>query len=220
VTLNDPGQPGPDITQRQLLQSIVEVARNVFGAAAASVFLLDREKGNLVFEAVAGEGEDHLVGTGLPSSTGIVGWVAMSCQPMSVDDVSASPLFARTSAEATGYVPKSIMAAPLIADGECIGVLEVLDRGSRDRGELADVDLLGLLATELATAVELLIRLRWVSGHSADDTSTRVELLRRIAQRLPGAPEPIAAAVDQLLTTADQLLAGQVWTAGRAATMT
>lgn len=112
------------------------------------------------------------------------------------------------------------MAAPLIADGECIGVLEVLDRGSRDRGELADVDLLGLLATELSTAVELLIRLRWVSGQPADGASTRVELLRRVAQRLPGAPEPIAAAVDQLLATADQLLAGQGWAADRAPTMT
>jgi len=214
-----PSDP-PDITQRQLLQSIVEVARSVFSAAAASVFLLDRAKGTLVFEAVAGEGEEHLVGTGFPSDTGIAGWVAMSCQPLLVDDVSASPQFARSSAESTGYVPKSIMAAPLITDGECIGVLEVLDRGSRDRGELGDVDLLGLLATELGAAVELLIRLRWVSGHPPDGATSRADLLRRVAQRLPGAPEPIAAAVDQLLATADQLLGDQGWAAGRAPTMT
>jgi GAF domain-containing protein len=225
VGLNDTGQQGLDITQRQLLQSIVEVARTVFSAAAASVFLLDRAEGKLAFEAVAGEGEDHLVGTSFPSHTGIAGWVAMSCQPLLVDDVSASPQFARASAEATGYVPTSIMAAPLIADGECIGVLEVLDRGSRDRGDLADVDLLSLLATELAAAVELLIRLRWISGHPADGAGTRVDLLRRVAQRLPRAPEPIAAAVGQLLATADQLLAdsglgGQGWAAGRTPTMT
>ena len=40
--------------QRRLLQSIVEVARSIFGAAAASVFLLDQDSGELVFEAVAG----------------------------------------------------------------------------------------------------------------------------------------------------------------------
>lgn len=218
---HDPGKPSADITQRQLLQSIVEVARSVFGAAAASVFLLDRAEGKLVFEAVAGEGENHLVGTSFPSDTGIVGWVAMSCQPLLVDDVSASEQFARASAEATGYVPKSIMAAPLIADGECVGVLEVLDRGSRDRGDLADVELLGLLATELAAAIELLLRLRWVSDYQADGADTRVDLLRRVAQRLPAAPEPIAAAVVQLLATADQLLAtaDQGQAAPRAATM-
>lgn len=204
------GRPGPDITQRQLLQSIVEVARIVFSAAAASVFLVDTASGSLVFGAVAGEGEDHLVGTSFQVGTGIVGWVAMSCQPMLVDDVSTSPQFARASAESTGYVPTSIMAAPLIADGECIGVLEVLDRGSRDRGELADVDLLGLLATELSAAVELLNRLRWLSDNQPGADS-RTDLLRRVAQRLPTARGQVAAAVDQLLATADQLLAGQSW---------
>jgi GAF domain-containing protein len=207
VSSSDTGKPGMDIAQRQLFQSIVEVALRVFGAAAASVFVIDRAKGTLVFEAVAGEGEDSLVGTSFPGDTGIAGWVAMSCQPVLVDDVSQSPQFARASAEATGYVPKSIMAAPLIADGECIGVLEVLDRGSRDHGELPDMDLLGLLATELSAAVELLVRLRWASGYPGADS--RVELLSRVAQRLPGAPEGIASAVTQLLATADQLLAGQ-----------
>ena len=57
---------GRDLTQRRLLQSIVEVARAVFGAAAASVFLVDQDSGDLVFEAVCGEGEDHLVGNPLP----------------------------------------------------------------------------------------------------------------------------------------------------------
>jgi GAF domain-containing protein len=170
--------------------------------------VLDRANGTLVFEAVAGEGEDSLVGTSFPADTGIAGWVAMSCQPVLVDDVSQSPQFARASAEATGYVPKSIMAAPLIADGECIGVLEVLDRGSRDHGELPDMDLLGLLATELSAAVELLVRLRWASPSPEGGAGSRAELLSRVAQRLPGAPEAIATAVTQLLATADQLLAG------------
>jgi GAF domain-containing protein len=207
VTSSDMGKPGVDIAQRQLFQSIVEVALRVFGAAAASVFVIDRAQGTLVFEAVAGEGEESLVGTSFPGDTGIAGWVAMSCQPVLVDDVSQSPQFARASAEATGYVPRSIMAAPLIADGECIGVLEVLDRGSRDHGELPDMDLLGLLATELSAAVELLVRLRWSGGCPGGDP--QVELLSRVAQRLPRAPEAIATAVTQLLATADQLLAGQ-----------
>ena len=47
---------------RALLQSIVEVARAIFGAKAASIFLLDEETDELVFEAVAGEGCETLVG--------------------------------------------------------------------------------------------------------------------------------------------------------------
>lgn len=114
---------GRDLSQRRLLQSIVEVARSVFGAAAASVFLVDQDSGDLVFEAVCGEGEEQLVGSRFPGDTGIAGWVASSGQPLLVDDVSQSPQFASGAAESTGYVPRSIMAAPLISHGEC------LDRG-------------------------------------------------------------------------------------------
>ena len=47
---------------RALLQSIVEVARAIFRAKASSIFLLDEESDELVFEAVAGEGSESLIG--------------------------------------------------------------------------------------------------------------------------------------------------------------
>lgn len=201
-----------DVTERSLLQSIVEVARSVFAAAAASVFLLDEETGELVFEAVAGEGEDELVGTSFPSGTGLAGWVAMSGQALLVDDVAKNPQFARDAAESTGYVPRSIIAAPLIRNGDCIGVLEVLDRGSRPRGDLSDVDLIGMLATEVALGLELLVKLRSLTGQpqpAAETANGDLGMLRRIAARLPAATEPVASTVTRLLATADDLLAGQ-----------
>lgn len=213
---NSPGPGSADghahITERSLLQSIVEVARSVFGAAAASVFLYDEESGDLVFEAVAGEGEDQLVGTRFPGNTGLAGWVVTSGQSLLVDDVTQNPQFARDAAESTGYVPNSIMAAPLISNGDCIGVLEVLDRGTRPRGDLSDVDLIGMLATEVALGLELVIRLRALTGEEepgAPGTGGDLGALRRIAERLPAATEPVASTVSRLLATADDLLAGQ-----------
>ena len=44
---------GDEATFRTLLQSIVDVARTIFGAAAASIFLYDEEADELVFEAVS-----------------------------------------------------------------------------------------------------------------------------------------------------------------------
>jgi len=50
------GVLGTEDAYRSLLQATVEVARAIFHAKAASVFLLDQEADELVFEAVAGEG--------------------------------------------------------------------------------------------------------------------------------------------------------------------
>ena len=60
------GVLGSEQAHTALLQSIVEVARAIFGAQAASIFLLDEDADELVFEAVAGEGEGELVGPPLP----------------------------------------------------------------------------------------------------------------------------------------------------------
>jgi GAF domain-containing protein len=200
---------GCQLSRGRLLQAIVEIARCVFGAVAASVFLVDIATGDLVFEAVSGEGEGELVGRRFPAGTGIAGWVATYGQPLLVDETSQSPQFARMAAASTGYVPRSIMAAPLIAAGECLGVVEVLDRDSRPRGELGDVELLGMLATELGTALELLrpdseAASMALDGHT--QASSDALLLQRVAGRLPGAAEPVASTARSLLAMVDDLL--------------
>ncbi|MFE2287127.1 GAF domain-containing protein [Streptomyces sp. NPDC059443] len=157
-----PWSPELMATESQLLQSVVSVARYIYGAAASSVFMVSPDTGELIFAAVAGEGEQGLVGKRFEPGTGIAGWVAASGQPLITDDVGGTDQFARDAAASTGYVPASIMAAPLIADGECIGVIEVLDRHTRDAGapgrELDDIELLGLLATQAALSLALLRR--------------------------------------------------------------
>ena len=90
---------GDEDTYRGLLQSIVDVARAIFGAEAASIFLLDEDNDQLVFEAVSGRGEGELLGARFPSSTGIAGFALVkkpessgprwTSEPV-IDDRSAS----------------------------------------------------------------------------------------------------------------------------------
>lgn len=191
-------------TERQLLQSVVTVARYIYGAAASSVFMVSPDTGELIFAAVAGEGEQGLVGRRFEPGTGIAGWVAASGQPLITDDVGATDRFARDAAASTGYVPASIMAAPLIADGECIGVIEVLDRHAHDANapgrELDDIELLGLLATQAALSLALLRR----SEQAADAAPRMGELLARLSQHaVMDASDPLAVS---LLTLSLDLL--------------
>ena len=196
------GVMGADEAYQALLQATVEVARAIFRAKASSVFLLDEETDELVFEAVAGEGADSLVGKRFPSSTGVAGWVLVTRQPLVVDDLTKDTRFSREAAESTGYVPRGLMAVPLLADRRALGVLEVLDRPEGERFTLREMDLLGLFGNQAAIALELLQRAR--RARAALDGEGE---LARFAARLEQASDETRAAGLELLRSLEKLLA-------------
>jgi GAF domain-containing protein len=186
------------------LQATVETARGIFHAKASSVFLLDEETDELVFEAVAGEGSDTLVGKRFPSSTGVAGWVLVTRQPLVVDDLTKDTRFARDAAESTGYVPRGLMAVPLLNEDSALGVLEVLDRPATVPFTLAEMDLLGLFANQAAIALDLLRRARL--AQAALDGDGELAALARFAARLEDADEEKREAGLTLLRSLEQLL--------------
>ena len=143
---------------RGLLAAIIEVARAIFGATASTILLLDEETNELVFEAIAGYGEEELIGLRFPSDTGIAGWVLSTRTPLILDDVQNDPRFAKDFAAGTGYVPQGLMAVPLLYDERALGVLEVLDRPAQSAFSLQEMELLGLFANQSAIALDLLSR--------------------------------------------------------------
>ena len=136
-----------------LLRTVVEVARAIFGAEAASIMLYDEATDELVFEAVIGAGEQELLGKRIPAETGVAGWVLASQEPLVIEDVEHDPRFARDVAERSGYVPKGLMAAPLLQGESAIGVLSVLDRPRDARFTVAEMDLLALFASQAASSI-------------------------------------------------------------------
>jgi GAF domain-containing protein len=150
----------------ELLQSVVDVARAIFGAQASSVFLLDEEAGELVFQAVSGRGEEFLVGRRFPAGRGIAGWVAVSGEPIVVDDLAGNTAFDRSLAQSTEYVPDAMMAAPLVHGDQVLGVLEVLDPAPQARSSLPELDLLSLFARQAATALRFATERRAAQEHA------------------------------------------------------
>jgi GAF domain-containing protein len=150
--------------QTALLQSVVDVARAIFGAQAASILLHEKGATELTFAAVSGEGSGTLVGRRIPLTTGVAGWVFATRQPLAIEDVSSDPRFAGDVASSTGYVPKGIMAAPLLNEDRALGVISVLDRPRRVEFSLIEMDLLGAFARLAAQALELAATARAASG--------------------------------------------------------
>src|SRR3954451_21563434 len=198
------GVLGAEDGYRSLLRATVEVARAIFKAKAASVFLLDEAADELVFEAVAGEGADSLVGKRFPSDTGVAGWVLVTRQAIVVEDLTADTRFSREAVESTGYVPKGLMAVPLLVEERSLGVLEVLDRPADSAFTLAEMNLLGLFANQAAVALDLLQRGR--RAQAALDGDGELGALARIASTLESADEDRRAAGLKLLAALERLL--------------
>ena len=142
------------VGQLELLRSITSAARELFAAAACSLALLDEAQDTLTFHVASGAGAEAVVGQRVPVDRGIAGWVVSSGQPVAVADVARDPRFAAEVAEATGYVPRSVLAMPLQTERELLGVIELLDQRADAPAGRRDMELLGLFAGQAALAIE------------------------------------------------------------------
>ena len=200
------GRLGDQVGRRELLQAIVDTARAIFQAEAASVLLLDEGSRELVFEAVAGQGAKEPVGRRLPARTGIAGSVLMTGEPIVVEDVSRDTRFAKEAAESTGYVPSALMAAPLLAGDDPLGVLEVLDPRDRSRPALQELELLERFADQAAMSLGMLLSARRVQD-TLTGQQTDMVALARLAVSLNRLEGDRREAATQLLEALTRLLA-------------
>lgn len=178
------------------LGTVVTTTRALFGAGACSCGLVDASGDVVEFVAAAGRGAEAILGTTLPVSRGLAGWVVLSGQPIAATDVTEDARFARDVAEATDYVPAAILAAPIVdANGESVGVIEVLDphRGASETrlGELTSTAAeLAVLAC-IAQGASAIVRLADRGGDAPDG-------LRQLVSDLGGARDTATLAQDVL----------------------
>ena len=142
------------VEHSRLLEMIVETAARVIPSRAASLFLIDEETEELIFEVALGSKADEVRKFRIPLGHGIAGLVAVSGQPMAISDAAKDPRQAADIAESVGYAPESILCVPLYYEEEVTGVLELLDREGAPSYSTADMATLGLFANQAAVAIE------------------------------------------------------------------
>jgi GAF domain-containing protein len=176
---------------RAVLRSIVDATVTLFDAEAASIALYDAASDRLVFEVASGEQGQGVIGLSIAPDQGIAGYVFRTGQALALSDVARDARFGRAVAEQTAYVPRSIVAVPLVSDDRTIGVLEVLDKRSAATFSLRDIELAAVFAGQAATAIG----------------ATRVErdigsLLESSLRALAGADVPEQATLDEIVAAA------------------
>jgi len=201
----------PD-TEDDLLIALVGVAVAALESQAASVALFDRTTERLVFRAAAGPAAGDIVGVSIDPETGLAGYAFTTGQPLAVADVSTDPRFERAVAEASGYVPSSLLAVPIVGPVDTIGVLEALD-GRRGAFSLHDIDTATAIASAVAAAVGrqqlaydatavLAASLRELAGSAADDGSIDA-LVARATADIPSDEDPTWALSDRIARLRD-----------------
>ena len=173
-----------------VLRSVVEAAVALFEAKAASIALYEPARNLLVFRVAAGEQGQGVVGLEIAPDRGLVGYVFSSGQALAIADVQADPRFGRNFAEQTQYVPRSIVAVPLLDERGTLGVLEVLDKRSEASFSLRDIELAGVFARQATVAIR--------ASRVERDAAT---LLRSVIGALTGGEAPDGG-VEALVTAA------------------
>jgi GAF domain-containing protein len=187
-----------------VLRSVVDATVALFQSEAASIALYDPLTDRLVFRVAAGEQGQGVVGLSVPPSQGLVGYVYTTGQALALSDVERDARFGRAFAGQTGYVPRSIVAVPLVDEHGTIGVLEVLDKRNEVAFSLRDIELASVFARQAAIAIS-------ASRVERDVASLLATVLAALAG--PASEDSMApldqASVDEIVAAATAGLEGE-----------
>lgn len=113
---------------KRAIDDILQLAAGSVGSAVASVLVRDGDEGGLKFLTATSGVSDALLALRLPPGAGIAGLVLSTHQPMAVADVSNDGSFWSEADRRTGFKTITVLATPLQANGEMVGVLEFINR--------------------------------------------------------------------------------------------
>ena len=142
------GQLGAD--PRDLLADLLRRSIELLSARAGAIYVLDAASDTLEVSVCQGLRGDY-TGSRIAVGEGIAGQVARTGRGVIVDDYRAYPFRAAIYDDEPFT---AIMAAPLVAHGRVIGVLDMLDDGERRAFTDEDLRLLDLFAVQAAQAAE------------------------------------------------------------------
>lgn len=137
-----------------VLTSLLESAIRIAKSEASTLFLIDKESGDLLFSVPTGPAADKLKGMRFKKGVGVAGWVAENEKPILIHDVNEDHRFHPEIDKSSGFKTRSILAVPLKSKGKVIGVLEALNKQENLTFSKDDVSLFSAFAEHAALAIE------------------------------------------------------------------
>ncbi len=183
-----------------LLEKILDRASRLLQADRASVFLLDRERGELWSKVAQGVETAEIR---FPMDRGVSGHVARTGETLNIADAYQHPLFNRDIDQQTGYRTRAILATAIRNKGdEIIGVVSVMNRKD---GTFTQADQRGIenLAGILGIALENALLYEQVLARE-QEVSTLLEVGRSLSETLD-----LASLIEIILEKASQIMGAE-----------
>ncbi len=142
------------LDQELLLKNILKSAVDILGCEAGSLLMADEQSKELVFRVTLGPAAGELLNQRMSWDKGVAGRAFTSRRAIIVNDVRSSDIWMKENDQLTGFVSRSLLAAPLQVKNRVLGVIEVINRTDGTDFTAEHQELLAAFASQAAVAVE------------------------------------------------------------------
>lgn len=179
----------------RLLALVLSSAVDVLKANAGSLLLFDHATKELVFQVVQGGSGKALRNKRIKNDEGIAGWVFTRKQPVIVDNVAIDPRFLDRIDKNFRFSTTAILAAPLLHKNNPIGVIEIINKKSGEKFNVADQELLMAFAAQAAILIENARLFQQVVAERDRLLVVEEQVRRELARELHDGPSQLLSAI-------------------------
>ena len=137
----------------QVLTVLLNEVQNLLNITGASIWLKDKERGDIICRQAAGIHVEKVRGYHLKQKAGIAGWVSASGQSVIVSDTREDCRYDIGVEQKMEIEFRSMLSVPLFARGNAIGTIQVVDMAP-NRFKTSHQTLLEALAGNAAVAID------------------------------------------------------------------
>ncbi|MGD2206067.1 MAG: GAF domain-containing sensor histidine kinase [Anaerolineae bacterium] len=190
----------------KVLKDIMQLATAVLNGTASALMLIDEERQEMVFEYAHGEMGNILHKQRAPLNQGIAGWVANNGMPAVVNNVHEDPRFSPLVDTRTGFLTESVICVPLKLRGKIVGVLEVLNKRSKQGFDSEDLNLMTTTANQAAIAIERAQLYQSLRDERDRIIQAQENVRRQVAQNLHDGTVQYLSAISMSIDLLEHLL--------------
>ncbi len=142
------------LKKKEVLKRILQEVKNILSCRSSSLLLVDKKISKLKFAVLSEDDEnDILKDVELSMGEGVAGTVWDKGIPMVINNPQDSPSFSNLADKSSKTETTSLIAVPLVVDGEIIGVIEAMNKDNTIFSEF-DLTMLQYISTQSAIAIK------------------------------------------------------------------